>query len=205
VTVYAQGMSERIYLPALSDSRPGITPTATRTATPTREPTETPEPTLTPTATATATPEPAQLVINGGFETGRNPWVFNGANRNQGGAYAGEWYASLASVLGAAIFQGVTVPLERPYLVFYQQRLSASTSCNVTAAVRVNSTNVATYGGFCQASQEGAWTRTVVDLRPYAGQQVTLRFAIPQEFNSDPDDPALSSWRIDNVGFAAAP
>lgn len=205
ITAYAQSLDSRIYLPNLSDSQPTAIATITSTVTATSDPTETPEPTATPTATPVATLEPPRLVINGSFETGREPWIFIGANRNRGDAHSGQWYASLGSVFSSAIVQGVDVTLERPYLVFYQQRRSLSTSCNVTATVRIDSTTIATYGDFCRDRETTAWARTVIDLRPFAGKRVLLRFSMPQETNTDPDDPNVSSWWIDDVGFVTAP
>jgi hypothetical protein len=208
VSVYAQSLSERIYLPALSDSRPTTTPaapTASATATATREPTEIPEPTATATVTPSPTPEPPQLVPNGSFEAGRPPWVFTNALRNEGGAQSGQWYASLSTIFGAAIAQPITVPADRPYLVFWQQRLSFSNTCNVTASILVESTTVGTYQGFCKASQSSGWERVVVDLRAFAGRTVPIRFGIPEEFETDPDDPGFSLWYLDNIGFISAP
>lgn len=49
------------------------------------------------------------------------------------------------------------------------------------------------------------WSKQVIDLAAYAGQQVTIRFAIAQEAQPDPDDPGWGSWSLDDVGFQAVP
>jgi hypothetical protein len=200
--------TQRVYLPALRDSRPSPTPTAsatitavpTATYTPTATPTATTIPTVTPSPTATRVPP--QLVPNGGFETGRDPWIFD-ANRFQGGAYSGEWSAQLGTVLGSSIRQDVTVPSSQPFLVFWNQRTSLSNTCNVTGRVLVNGTTVAAYTDFCQSQRFFDWRRERIDLSAFAGQTVTLAFTMPREEETDPDDPGLSAWYLDEVAFDA--
>lgn len=175
-------------------------PTSTATATPTETPTRTTTPTNTASPTATRTPVPPIPLPNGGFETEREPWVFVNASRSEVGPHSGLWSALASSLFGASISQTVTVPATHPILTFWQQRVSFSNTCNVTATVSVNGITLKQYT-FCASQNFPEWSKQEVNLSPFVGQEVELRFNIPQEFESDPDDTGYSAWSIDDVAF----
>lgn len=192
---------------APSSSTPIRTPVLTSTPTNTPTSTTTPTPSATPTATPTPTntPVPPIAVPNGGFESGRDPWVFVNASRSEGDAHTGQWNASLSSLFGAIIRQQVTVPNTHPYLTFWQQTSSLSNTCNVSAIIAINGQAVATYTSFCKSQNSYVWSKQTIDLTTYSGQQVNLEFGINQEFETDPDDAGLSVWYVDDVEFHATP
>jgi hypothetical protein len=196
-----------VALPLISDGRPTQAPTTTPSASPTATATATVTSTPTATATATVTPIPDIPLPNGGFEDGREPWLFSdfGASRLQNGANGSGWYATVSSQFGGSIGQEqVTVPATHPYLSYYQQRVSFSISCDVESQLIVAGTVVDTWT-FCQAQNAPTWARRTVDLSAYAGQTVSIAFTIEQSNNADPDDTDLDVWAIDEVMFRATP
>jgi hypothetical protein len=204
--VVAQQAPPSVSLPLIADGQPTRTatlePSATRTATVTRTATNTP----TQTATATVTPIPDIPLPNGGFEAGRDPWLFSdfGVVRTQNGANGSGWFVIVSSQFGGSIGQDVQVPASHPYLAYYQQRVSFSFSCDVQSRLIVAG-NVVDSWTFCGAQDSRQWSRRVVDLSAYAGQTVSVVFTIDQSNNADPDDTDLDGWYLDDVAWSATP
>lgn len=147
-------------------------------------------------------------VANGDFEAGPSAWVEITETTDTGIVLqagvglpipprSGEWAAWLggATARTDALEQEVTVPVAKPYLTYWR-RLASQELCILpdVARIRVNGTTVSSQN-VCTGTRETEWTQQVVDLRAYAGQQITLRFEL---FNNSS---RVSNFFIDDVDF----
>lgn len=129
------------------------------------------------------------LIKNGDFELGATPdWQTTSVrNRtlitNQGpvASHSGSYFAHLGGVNreSSAISQVVQLPTNGLiFLRYHYQTRSRETYCNRDLAeVRINGRRIARYP-LCTAQSAGQWTEAAFNLSRYAGQQVTVRFAL---------------------------
>ncbi len=155
----------------------------------------------------------AQLIGNGGFETGNlAPWQFTGAGEQvantPGFAHSGFDYLSMGSINGAhqTIFQTITIPTNTvsALLSYYWGVISSDTSgadqLNVWV-VNSNRTILATAETESNFSRPNSYFHTIFDLTPYIGQQtVSIVFAV----TTDAAFGSLTTFYIDDVGVLAA-
>lgn len=130
-------------MPIAFTPSPGPTPTPvptltppSPTPTPTPRPSPTPTPGPSPTPVPTATPPSGGTLVNGGFEGGAAPWVFDeeAAYRSgDGNARTGAGYAELALAFnGGDVTQQLTVPCTATSLSF---QLAVTTRITGTTAL----------------------------------------------------------------------
>jgi hypothetical protein len=181
------------------------TETATRTVTRTPTRTSTPTPTLTNTPTATPTELPPPPIQNGGFENGLAPWFGTNIYRGDTGARSGEWFALLSTDHGGSINQYITIPSDKPYLTYWYRTHSISLTCNATARVYVQGVEVAQHTALCASQNLPEWQQVTVDLQAFIGRLVTLTFDVREEVETDPNDPGISEWYMDDVALVAQP
>jgi hypothetical protein len=162
---------------------------------------------LTPTPTVTPTPTSStQLLVNGDFESGPDVgWVTEGGAfvvNDPSGARRGSWYALFggSSSVVDAIRQQVAVPVNMPYLSYWDTALSYQVGCYYdTAYVYINSNFVQSIYDFCQSREHLVYKQHVIDLHSYVGQTVTLRFKMNTNAGY------ASYWSIDDVMFQSSP
>jgi kumamolisin len=166
------------------------TPTATSTPTPTntRTPTNTPTPTQTPSPTTTV-----QLVLNGGFESGRTPWT----EYSRGGyeiidrtrPHSGLYSAWLCGYRACddRITQNVTIPSSYTQATLsywiYVQTSNTSRTCVDTFTSRLKTTGgsiLTTTKTLCNTNASSSWVYVTTDvsgvLNNFKGQSVSLVF-----------------------------
>jgi hypothetical protein len=99
----------------------------------------------------------------------------------------------------ASLAQTVLVPLNAPYLAYWQWVDSNESGCHYdVVTLWVNDTVEYAYG-LCAALETNAWTRRVVDLSDFAGQTVNLKIQLVTDSNTN------SSVFVDDVAFESAP
>jgi subtilisin family serine protease len=185
---------------AVVTATPEVTATAEQlTETPTLEITATPseEPTLTPTVTST--PMPLSLPISQNMNDGAMGWLASGS-----------WLLTpTADMLGAGYGWQATSTDQTTTLTFAQPidlRTAANPILTYWSAVVSQSST-----GTAEISLDGqnwqmvsiignnqAWQQFAVDLNPYKGQVVWLRFAWYSQPQVDPSSP-LDYWLLDEV------
>src|SRR5438874_6937982 len=190
-------------------------------ATPTASPSPTGTATASPSPTATATPTPCEtsIIVNGGFETGSfPPWVIDGhtndpviatnfAHSGTHSAFAGgnpqaQTYCEENSnePLGdSSFYQQFTVPAGSSLLSFYHKDCTNdSITFDWQDAYITNSsgTILQTIYHLCDTTD---WTNVLVDMTPYAGQTVRIKFLVHQDGFNPPGD-TTGQW-IDDVAL----
>jgi Zn-dependent metalloprotease len=173
--------------------------TSNPTNTPAPQPTNTPGPL--PTSTPTAVPGTAPIT-NGNFESGRNVgWAETDSLGYQvvtsGSAYQGSWKAWLVGANNdiSTISQNIFVPTTGNTL-YYRYRIASTDSCGWDYGyVRVGTTVLKTHN-LCSTTNSSTYIQGSVSLAAYAGQTVNLNF------RATTDSSVISSFYIDNVGFA---
>ena len=189
---------------------PGIgptpTPTATSTATATSTSTATATATVTPTGTvpATATPTvplatptptciPGDVIVNGGFETGTfPPWVIDGHNNDPvistAQVHSGTFSALAGNVSGAeplgdsSFYQQFTVPAGGGTLSFWHWDYTTDTiTFDWQDAYITDSSGTILQTIFHQCANGQTWVQQTVDMTPYAGQTVRIKFLVHQD------------------------
>lgn len=181
----------------------GIEPTPTATATLPATATLHPIASLTPTATVPAVDE----LENGNFEAGRNGAWLEAAtsgiaiitsNRPTGlAAHSGIWLAWLGGVLNdtRGIQQVVTVPPNRPYLLYWHWIASRDACGYDVAGVAVGENEIVDAFWLCDDNDTNGWLSRVIDLRAWSGQSIELTFL------TGTDASLNSNWFVDDVAF----
>lgn len=193
----------------------GPSPTPTATQTPTVEPSSTPVPDefvfYLPVVVDryAAVVDPPDELLNGDFEQGNDgSWTVDdpsdppivtdqlpsGATAHGGtrAAYFSEYS------LSGFIEQRVTVPIERPYLRFMHWYYvgNIGSHCGPDRVYVMVDNRVVDYKYACPWTETSGWEPWEVDLRPYGGRSVVLRFYFTAE-------PSSIYWMVDDVAFAA--
>ncbi|MFJ4327833.1 M28 family peptidase [Streptomyces tricolor] len=130
----------------------------------------------------------AQVISNGGFESGTSPWTgdtgaigtFSGQSAHSGSRYA--WLAGYGYAASDTLGQTVTVPAgctkaTLKYWLHIDTAESGSTAYD-TFQVKVNGTVKQTYSNGNAAT---GYTERTLDLSPYLGQQITLSFTATED------------------------
>ena len=193
-----------IEAPVVADATPTPTPTASPSITLTL--------TSTPTPTATATACDTSIIQNGGFETGSfPPWVIDGTNNSPvvtntlshtgtfsafaGGDPATTFCGSGSEPTGdSSFYQQFTVPSGTSILSFWHQDCTTDTIAFdwQDAYITDSSGNILqTIFHLCDSTQ---WVNETVDMTPYAGQTVRIKFLVHQDGFGD-----LTGMYVDDV------
>ena len=194
-----------IQAPVLADATPTPTPTASPSVTPT--------PTPTPTPTATATPCDTGLIQNEGFETGSfPPWVIDGNNATpvvtntqaHSGTFSG--FAGDApdgfcgfpggEALGdSSFYQQFTVPAGTSTLSFWHWDCTTdSITFDWQDAYITDSSGNILQTIFHQCLDGETWINQQVDMTPFAGQTVRIKFLVHEDAFGD-----LTGMYVDDV------
>src|SRR5947208_3009455 len=198
-----------IQAPVLADATPTPTPTASPSTTPTPTSTTTPTPTVTPCDTG--------LIVTGGFETGSfPPWVIDGHSNDPiistnfvhsgtHSAFAGgnpqqSTYCEENSnePLGdSSFYQQFTVPPGTSTLSFWHKDCTNDSIAFDWQDAYITNSNgniLQTIYHLCDGAD---WTNVTVDMTPYAGQTVRIRFLTHQDGFNPPGD-TTGQW-VDDV------
>lgn len=149
----------------------------------------------------------AELITNGGFESGVSPWVFSGANLRSTGAFphSGGAYSIVvnANNTSGAEYQQITIPSGAARNVTFWLNVTSSETTTTTQFdrifVEVRSTSgalLATLATFSNLSKgtAGAYVqRGPFNLSAFAGQTVRI------QFRATNDQSLPSSFRVDDV------
>ena len=164
-----------------------------------------------PTPTPTATPPSGSIptVLNGNFENGRDgSWGESSSNGYEiiitgdgPPPRSGVWLAWLGGSNNetSQLWQSFALPSSPAlHLHFYYQFFSEDVCGYDFAHIYVNDTRVLN-ANLCSDSNSSNWLGTSLDLTPYAGQTVTIRFEVVT------DDSLFSSMFLDDVSLATTP
>ncbi|MGY5105267.1 M1 family metallopeptidase [Streptomyces sp. 900105245] len=154
--------------------------------------------------TAPAACTPAQVVTNGGFESGTPPWTASsstvvtsrsGQTAHGGSSYA--WLDGVGSTHTDTLTQSVTVPAgcSTATLTFWlhidtAERTTSVAYDNLTA--KIGSTTLATYSNL---DKNTGYVQKSVDVSSYAGQTVSL------SFTGTEDSSLQTSFVLDDVAL----
>ncbi len=167
----------------------------------------------------------ANAIANGDFEAGAVDWLASStANPNdpliyrKGGSpnlplnlnpHSGAWVAWMGGYAAgvaedASLSQVVTVPANKPHLVFYQIVYGGETNCaNDYVRVLANGAEVAgSKVGVCNSTSYSPWVKRSLNLSAHAGKQITLAFVVHVD---DSTHSPSSSVFIDDISFSATP
>ena len=148
-------------------------------------------------------------IENGDFEAGSTRWTESSSNGYDlilpGGfpegvaPHSGSWAVWLGGDHNetAYIEQKVTVPVERPYLQYWNWIVSEDYCGFDLASVRVDGVPVDTYD-LCISRNTNGWLVHTVNLGAFAGQSVALQIRVQT------DDSLLSNLYVDDVSFTSS-
>ncbi|WP_030056842.1 MULTISPECIES: M1 family aminopeptidase [Streptomyces] len=138
----------------------------------------------TPNVASAADCTPAQVVANGGFESGSSPWTApsgaitadTGQSAHSGGSYA--WLDGYGSTHTDTLSQSVTLPAGcgTATLGFWLHVDTAETTTSTAydkLTVKLGSTTLA---GYSNLDAQDGYVHKTVDVSAFAGQTVTLAF-----------------------------
>ena len=203
---------------ATATPSPSPTPTPTATATATPSPSATPTPTPTPTATATPSPSPtptatptppAQLIVNGGFESTISPWVMSGSGAfyNSNGTYphSGSGYTiyGVNNNVTGQTYQTISIPSTATGSLTFWFNCSSDESATFAydfLYVEVRNTSgallqtLATYSNKNKTTP-GSYSQKSFSLAAYKGQTIRL------QFRTTTDRSLSTNFRIDDVSL----
>ncbi len=153
-----------------------------------------------------STPVPGGLV-NGDFESGRTGWIEYSSNgwilidditglpvTPHGGIWAA-WLGGDNDEI-SIIHQQVVIPLSKPYLCYWYW-IDSEDECGYDFGGVVLDTDAVNVYDLCTSTNTGGWTRQVVDLGAYSGQNVEL------QIRAETDEMLLSNLYIDDVTLAS--
>ncbi|MGV9423260.1 M1 family aminopeptidase [Streptomyces sp. NPDC003656] len=158
-------------------------------------------------ATAVAACTPAQVVGNGGFESGTSPWTQSssglitsrtGQSAHGGSAFA--WLGGTGATRTDTLTQSVTVPsgCGSATLSFYLHVDTAETTSSTAydkLTVKLGGTTLASYSNLDHAT---GYVRETVDVSSYAGRTVDLAFTGTE------DSSLKTSFVLDDVALDTA-
>jgi hypothetical protein len=149
-------------------------------------------------------------LLNGDFEAGASGWseysthgwalIMSSADLPVA-PHSGDWAAWLGGGVSETSYiqQQVTIPVDRPYLVYWHWVGSEETECTWDfGSVVVNGTVKESYG-LCTATNTGGWAARSVNLSAYAGQAVWL------QIRAQTDAYLNSNLFVDDVSFQPNP
>src|SRR5205823_6237902 len=195
----------------------GGTPTPTPTASPT------PSPTPTPTLTPTPTPTPCEsgVIQNGGFETGDfTGWIIDGhindpvVTNTQ--AHSGTFSAFSGGnpqqntfceennnePLGdSSFYQQFTVPAGASTLSFWHKDCTNDSITFDWQDAYITDSNGNILQTIFHVCDTADWTNQTVDMSPYAGQTVRIKFLVHQDGFNPPGD-TTGMWVDDVILYA---
>jgi len=166
-------------------------------------------------------PPPPSPLVNGNFEQGPGvgwtedssndfPLIVNDFEDNTLTPHSGDWAVWLGGGSNevATLSQSAAVPAAAPFLSYYYVIGSTDFCGYDRATVSVNGTPLEQYN-LCSSTNTSDWMRDSLDLSAYAGQNVTIEFAIllDSSFNSNffLDDVAFTTSRATAEEAPAAP
>ncbi|MFE5370578.1 M1 family metallopeptidase [Streptomyces mirabilis] len=138
-----------------------------------------------PTAPLAADCTPAQVVTNGGFESGTSPWTQSSStvitNRSGQSAHGGTsfaWLDGVGSTHTDTLSQSVTIPsgCSSATLTFWLHIDTAETTSSTAydkLTAKIGSTTLATYSNLNKAT---GYVQKSFDVSAFAGQTVSLAF-----------------------------
>ncbi|NUR72390.1 MAG: S8 family serine peptidase, partial [Hamadaea sp.] len=147
---------------------------------------------------------PAQLVGNGGFESGTSPWT---ASQYVVGTWAeypartgtrNAWFGGRGSAHTDTLSQSVTIPAGCTATLKFWLYVTTAETENVvydTFTVAIGSTTVA---GYSNLSVNSAYAEKTVNLSQFAGQTVTLKFTGIEDWSLQ------TSFVVDDVTLTVA-
>ncbi|EST19519.1 M1 family aminopeptidase [Streptomyces roseochromogenus] len=164
-------------------------------------------------ATAPAACTPAQIVGNGGFESGTSPWSASSAgvitSRSGQTAHGGSSYAWLDGVGRThtdTLSQSVTIPsgCDTATLTFWLHIDTAETTSSTAydkLTAKIGSTTLATYSNL---DKNTGYVRKSLDVSAYAGRTVSLSFTGTED-SSLQTSFVLDDIALDTSGGTAPP
>jgi hypothetical protein len=186
---------------------------ATPTPTPTASPSITPTPTSTPTPTPTVTPCDTGIIQNEGFETGSfPPWVIDSSTDTplvtNTLSHTGTYSAVCLSVLtppfcgsgteatgDSSFYQQFTVPGGGGILSFWHWDCTTDTiTFDWQDSYITDSNGNILQTIFHQCANGQTWINQTVDMTPYAGQTVRIKFLVHGDGAGD-----LTAMYVDDV------
>ncbi|WP_369386967.1 M1 family aminopeptidase [Streptomyces sp. CG1] len=165
------------------------------------------------TATAPAACTPAQIVGNGGFESGTSPWSTSsgtvitsrpGQTAHGGSSYA--WLDGVGRTHTDTLSQSVTIPAgcDTATLTFWLHIDTAETTSSTAydkLTAKIGSTTLATYSNL---DKNTGYVRKSIDVSAYAGQTVSLSFTGTED-SSLQTSFVLDDIALDSSGGTAPP
>jgi subtilisin family serine protease len=151
-----------------------------------------------------AAPVCDEVLLNGDFEAGQTGWTESGDLIGQWGTpHGGAWYAQMGGAKRAsdAVYQTVSIPAGASGSLTYWYSIdSVKLECGQDqAGLSINGTPVQTYQ-LCSATDTPGTPPYVqavaVDLAPYAGTSVEIRF-----WTTTSSQPNPSTFRVDDVAL----
>jgi N-acetylneuraminic acid mutarotase len=193
----------------------GPSPTPIPTASPTPTPTPTGSPTPTSTPTPTPTPCDSEIIQNGGFETGSfSPgWVIDGnsdtpvvtntlSHSGTYSAFAGDFPEGAcgrgAETTGdSSFYQQFTVPAGGGTLSFWYWTCTTDIITFDWQDAYITDTNgFILQTIFHQCTNNNAWVQQTVNMAPYAGMTVRIKFLVHEDGFGD-----LTGLYVDDVAL----
>ena len=178
----------------------------------------TPTPTPTPTATPTPSPTPCDtgVIQNGGFETGNlTNWTIDSTNPTpfitNTNSHSGTYSAVVGGATGgnpicgsgteaqgdSSFYQQFTVPAGQSTLSFWHQDCTTDTiTFDWQDAYITNSNGQILQTIFHVCDQTSGFVNTQVDMTPFAGQTVRIKFLVHQDAFGD-----LTAMYVDDVAL----
>ncbi|MGW2711322.1 M1 family aminopeptidase [Streptomyces sp. NPDC001356] len=159
------------------------------------------QPATTPVAAACA---PAQVVANGGFESGTSPWTQSastvitsrsGQSPHSGGSYA--WLDGVGGTRTDTLSQSVTVPsgCGAATLTFWLHIDTAETTSSTAydkLTAKLGGTTLATYSNL---DENTGYVKKSIDVSAFAGQSVNL------SFTGTEDSSLQTSFVLDDIAL----
>ncbi|MFI9250918.1 M1 family aminopeptidase [Streptomyces sp. NPDC053069] len=158
-------------------------------------------------ATAPAACTPAQVVGNGGFESGTSPWSTSSStvitSRTGEAAHGGSSYAWLdgtGSTHTDTLSQSVTIPAgcDAATLTFWLHIDTDETTSSIAydkLTAKIGSTTLATYSNL---DENTGYVQKSIDVSAYAGQTVSL------SFTGTEDSSLQTSFVLDDIALATS-
>jgi len=138
-----------------------------------------------PSAPLAAACTPAQVVANGGFESGTSPWsqssssvITSRTGQTAHGGTAFAWLNGVGSTHTDTLSQSVTIPsgCSTATLTFWLHIDTAETTSSTVydkLTAKIGTTTLATYSNL---NKNTGYAQKSFSLTPYAGQTVSLKF-----------------------------